>query len=222
MAINYMTIQGEAIAEYEISRSRFIAYAKRISSDTEATAYIQAIKKKHWDARHNCASYVIGERGQLQKADDDGEPSGTAGKPILEVIKKNNLTDLVLVVTRYFGGIKLGAGGLIRAYGKAATMALTAATIVERRLFAKIQITIEYPLLGSVENNLHAQNYRIIAKDFTDCVTLTVLAETGSETTLTEDVTNWTAANSLIENLGFTYVEIPVNTALSEPLPNEF
>lgn len=222
MAINYMTIQGEAIAEYEISRSRFIAYAKRISSDTEATAYIQAIKKKHWDARHNCASYVIGERGQLQKADDDGEPSGTAGKPILEVIKKNNLTDLVLVVTRYFGGIKLGAGGLIRAYGKAATMALAAATIVERRLFAKIQITIEYPLLGSVENNLHAQNYRIIAKDFSNCVTLTVLAEAGSETTLTENVTNWTAANSLIENLGLIYVEIPANTALSEPLPNEF
>lgn len=215
MAINYLTIQGEATAEYEISKSRFIAYAKRISSDTEAAAYIQSIKKKHWDARHNCSSYIIGERGNLQKADDDGEPSGTAGKPILEVIKKNGLTDIVIVVTRYFGGIKLGAGGLIRAYGKSATMALQAAVIVERRLFAQMQLTIEYPFLGIVENNLHAANYRITNKEFTDCITLTVLAESGYEAVLEEQVMNWTAANCLIENLGLNYVEIPVEATLS-------
>ena len=102
---------------YEIQKSRFITHIRHVETEEEARAFIQAMKKQYFDARHNCSAYVLGERADKQKSNDDGEPGGTAGNPILEAIKKNALTDVVIVVTRYFGGIKLGAGGLIRAYG---------------------------------------------------------------------------------------------------------
>jgi len=208
--MRYQTVRGEASAEYEISRSRFIAYVRRAASGEEAASFLQAVKKKHWDARHHCSAYVIGERGQLQKADDDGEPSGTAGKPILETIKKNHLSDTVIAVTRYFGGIKLGAGGLIRAYGKAAALGLDAAEIVEKELFARLRITLEYAFLGAVENNLRAQGYRVEEKTFTDCVALTVLVKAGAAEAFASAVNDWTSANCLLEDLGETYVEIPL------------
>ena len=102
---------------YEIQKSRFITHIRHVETEEEARSFIQAMKKQYFDARHNCSAYVLGERADKQKSNDDGEPGGTAGNPILEAIKKNELTDVVIVVTRYFGGIKLGAGGLIRAYG---------------------------------------------------------------------------------------------------------
>jgi uncharacterized YigZ family protein len=208
MPVNYKTLRGEATAEFEINKSRFIAYVGRVSSDSDAADFIRQIKKKHWDARHNSSAYVIGERGQLQKADDDGEPSGTAGRPILEVIKKNDLKDIVIVVTRYFGGIKLGAGGLIRAYGKAAALGIANACLVEKKLFAKIRATIEYSFLGTVENNLRQSGYITESKDFSDCVTLTLLAGIAEKNQLIASLNDWTAANCLIEDLGEEYKEI--------------
>ncbi|PDM36799.1 YigZ family protein, partial [Bacillus cereus] len=101
-----------------IQKSRFICYVSRATTEEEAQEFIQKIQKQNWNATHNCSAYLIGEQDQIQKANDDGEPSGTAGVPMLEVLKKRGLKDTVVVVTRYFGGIKLGAGGLIRAYGK--------------------------------------------------------------------------------------------------------
>src|SRR5699024_7098601 len=117
MLSKYYTVKYKGADEVVIQKSRFIGYVKRVESEEEAQNFIQEIKKKHHDATHNCSAYVIGENDQIQKANDDGEPSGTAGIPILEVIKKQHLKDTAVVVTRYFGGIKLGAGGLIRAYG---------------------------------------------------------------------------------------------------------
>lgn len=134
MLQRYLTVRPEGETEIEINRSRFISYVKRVETQEEAVAFIQEIKKKHWDATHNCSAYIVGENDQFQKMDDDGEPSGTAGKPILEVIKKKGLKDTAIVVTRYFGGIKLGAGGLIRAYGKSASAGVRAAGVVERIL----------------------------------------------------------------------------------------
>ena len=128
----YLTVSGYGEAEIEIQKSRFIAYVQRAEEEEAAAAFIEQIKKKHWNATHNCSAYVIGGNDQWQKADDDGEPSGTAGKPILEIIKKNQLKDTVIVVTRYFGGIKLGAGGLIRAYGKSASAGLKAQTALSQ------------------------------------------------------------------------------------------
>ncbi|MFN3365304.1 MAG: IMPACT family protein, partial [Exiguobacterium mexicanum] len=110
---NY-TIKQDGEYEVVIQKSKFIAHFKRVTSEEEAQAFIQAIKKAHWNANHNCSAYIIGERNEFQKANDDGEPSGTAGLPMLEVLRKRELKDTVVVVTRYFGGIKLGGGGLIR------------------------------------------------------------------------------------------------------------
>ena len=130
MLPRYRTLRREASKEIVIKKSRFIGYGKPVESEAEAAAFIEAIKKKHWDATHNCSAYVIGERDEIQKQSDDGEPSGTAGKPILEVIKAQGLKNTVIVVTRYFGGIMLGAGGLIRAYTDGAVAAIEAAEAV--------------------------------------------------------------------------------------------
>lgn len=161
MLPRYLTVKQTGEHEISIQRSRFIAHLKRVETETEAQEFIQTIKKQHWDATHNCSAYLIGEHDQIQKANDDGEPSGTAGVPILEVLKKRKLKDTVVVVTRYFGGIKLGAGGLIRAYGKATSEGLEAVGIVERKLSQIIHAKFDYTWLGKIEKELRAADYKI-------------------------------------------------------------
>lgn len=208
--MSYKTISGYATAEYEISKSRFIAFANRVNNEAEAIAFIQKIKKQHWEARHNCSAYLIGENTAWQKADDDGEPSGTAGKPILEVLKKQNLKDTVIVVTRYFGGIKLGAGGLIRAYGKATSLVLDAAMIVEKILYRRFAVEIDYSFLGTLENNLHINEYTIEYKTFSDKVTLIILSKVGEEEIVKTNIINWTASQCVIEEKETVYLELPI------------
>lgn len=159
MLPSYYTVKEYGENEIEIERSRFIAHVARAETADEALDFIQKIKKKHSNATHNCSAYLIGENDQIQKANDDGEPSGTAGVPILEVLKKKKLKDTVVVITRYFGGIKLGAGGLIRAYGKAASEGLSSAGIVERRLMNIMHIKIDYSWLGKLENELRSSSF---------------------------------------------------------------
>ncbi len=207
----YLTIQQSTVAEYEINKSRFIAYLERIATENEAIEFIGKIKKKHWDARHNCSAYIIGEKANFQKADDDGEPSGTAGKPMLEVLKKNGLTDVVVVVTRYFGGIKLGAGGLIRAYGTSVTNAISATQIVEKVLFSRLAVTIDYTLLGTLENNLHLSEYIIESKEFTDKVTLNILVPKTTVSSVKEAIINWTSSHCSITQLNEFFYEISVS-----------
>lgn len=161
MLSHYKTVKRSGSHEIIIQKSRFIAHISRVESAEEAIAFIEKIKNQHWNATHNCSAYMIGEHDHIQKANDDGEPSGTAGVPILEVIKKRGLKDTAIVVTRYFGGIKLGAGGLIRAYGKAASEGLNATGIVERRLMKIVTASIDYTWLGKIENELHASVYEI-------------------------------------------------------------
>jgi len=207
----YLTVNGYGEAEIEINKSRFIAYVKRVETEEAAVAFIEQIKKKHWNATHNCSAYVAGENDQYQKADDDGEPSGTAGKPILEILKKGKLKDTVIVVTRYFGGIKLGAGGLIRAYGKSASAGLKAVGIVERQNHSRIGVEIEYTFLGMVENQLRSQGYIIEDKQFTDKIRLIVLEKDGQEEVLEQKITDWTAGQVNFTHEGHTYVDTLVS-----------
>jgi uncharacterized YigZ family protein len=193
MLNSYLTVSGCGEAEIEINKSRFIAYIGRLETEEDAIAFIAEIKKKHWNATHNCSAYVVGENDQWQKADDDGEPSGTAGKPILEIIKKNQLKNTVIVVTRYFGGIKLGAGGLIRAYGKSASAGLKTVGVSQRQSYTRIRVEIDYTFLGLLENQLRIQGYSIEGKEFTDKITLIVLAKMGEEVTIEQKVMDWTA-----------------------------
>ncbi|MGX7419026.1 YigZ family protein [Carnobacterium gallinarum] len=161
MLDHYLTIAKDGNYEIEIKKSRFICHLKRITTETEAQEFIQTIKKEHWKANHNCAAYVIGDQNQIQRALDDGEPSGTAGVPMLEVLKKQNLRDVVAVVTRYFGGTKLGAGGLIRAYGKSVSQTLHEIGIVERSLQQEIHLEVAYTASGRLENFLETSAYTI-------------------------------------------------------------
>ncbi|MFT9849077.1 YigZ family protein [Aneurinibacillus sp. REN35] len=193
MLQRYLTVRPMGSTEIEINRSRFISYVKRVETPEDAVAFIQEIKKKHWDATHNCSAYIVGENDQFQKMDDDGEPSGTAGKPILEVIKKKGLKDTAVVVTRYFGGIKLGAGGLIRAYGKSASAGVRAAGVVERILTREHHFSFDYTHLGKVENELNAQQYSIVGIQYLDKVTVTVGEEEGKEEPLKHLITNLTS-----------------------------
>jgi uncharacterized YigZ family protein len=184
---SYYTVKGYGENEIEIQKSRFIAYIDRVESEAEAQEFIQTIKKKHWNASHNCSAYMIGENDQIQKANDDGEPSGTAGVPILEVLKKKHLKDTVVVITRYFGGIKLGAGGLIRAYGKATSEGLAATGIVERKLMRIMHTTVDYTWLGKIENELRSSIYQLKEIHYLDKVEI----ETFVEEAQTEAFKEW-------------------------------
>lgn len=172
MLSQYKTVSQWGSAEIVIKKSRFIGKAKPVESEEEAIAFIEAVKKEHWNATHNCSAYMVGERDQIQKASDDGEPSGTAGKPILEVIRQQGLKNVVVVVTRYFGGILLGAGGLIRAYTDGAVAGIAAAGPVTKMLHQDIFVSIDYTWLGKVENELRNRGTLLGETQFTDKVTL--------------------------------------------------
>ncbi|MEH6940813.1 YigZ family protein [Bacillus sp. JJ722] len=177
MLQEYLTVKGYGEHEIDIKKSRFIAYVDRVTTEEEAQAFIQKIKKKHWDATHNCSAYMIGEHDQIQKANDDGEPSGTAGVPMLEVLKKKGLKDTVVVVTRYFGGIKLGGGGLIRAYGKSTSEGLNATGIVNRKLMRVMHTTVDYTWLGKLENELRSSHFGLKEINYLDKVEISTFVE---------------------------------------------
>ena len=198
---NYRTVAGDEIfsAEYEVKKSRFIAHVKNVDREESAREFLQTIRKKYFDATHNCSAWILGEGGNLQKSNDDGEPGGTAGNPILETIKKNDLTNTAVVVTRYFGGIKLGAGGLIRAYSHTAALGLDAAKILRMTTFQKISLTLEYNFLAQVENFLRKKNIRVESSDYADVVTLNILILPDEVENFLTELTDLTAANFLHE-----------------------
>ena len=208
--LEYKTIENSYFTEWEISKSRFLTYLKHVENEKNAQEFINSIKKKHFDARHNCSAYIIGERSEIQKSSDDGEPSGTAGSPMLEVLKKNELSDIVVVVTRYFGGIKLGAGGLIRAYGKSVTLGLEVSQIVKKSIFNCYQLEINYDLLGMLENYLHQNEIRIQDKAYTDKVIFTILLPQNLTDSTLKDIINLTAGRCNIHELEPIYLNIPV------------
>jgi uncharacterized YigZ family protein len=194
----YKTVRDYGSKEIVIKKSRFIGYAKPASTEEEALQFIDEIKKKHWNATHNCSAYMIGERDEIQKASDDGEPSGTAGKPILEVIKNQGLKDIVIVVTRYFGGIMLGAGGLIRAYTDGAVAAIEGAGSIVNVLHQEVFVEVEYPWLGKLENELRNRETRMGETQFTDKVTLTCLPEVSESDSFIAWITDLTQGQAVI------------------------
>lgn len=157
----YKTLHKYGVDECIIEKSTFIGYAKPIKSEEEAVEFVNEIKKKHKDATHNVWAYTVGENMNIQRYSDDGEPQGTAGIPTLEVIKKENLRDIVVVVTRYFGGIKLGAGGLVRAYTKGAKIGIEAGIIIEKVKYKDVKIKIEYNQLGKIQNEIMSLGFTV-------------------------------------------------------------
>ncbi|QWC22591.1 YigZ family protein [Bacillus haikouensis] len=207
MLHHYNTVKGYGEHEISIERSRFIAYVNRAETEEEAQAFIADIKKKHWDANHNCFAYMIGENNLIQKANDDGEPSGTAGVPMLEVLKKRGLKDTVVVVTRYFGGIKLGAGGLIRAYGKSTSEGLNATGVVERKLMRIMKTKIDYTWLGKVENEVRTSQYQLKEIHYLDAVEVEVYVEEAAKDQFIDWMTDITNAQGEITEGENEYLE---------------
>jgi uncharacterized YigZ family protein len=206
---SYYTVKGYGEHEIEIQKSRFIAYIERAETEEEAQEFIQKIKKQNWNATHNCSAYMIGENDQVQKANDDGEPSGTAGVPILEVLKKKHLKDTVVVITRYFGGIKLGAGGLIRAYGKATSEGLAATGIVERKLMRVMHTTVDYTWLGKIENELRSSVYQLKEIHYLDKVEIEAYVEEAQAEAFREWMIEMTSGQGEIQAGEVVYLEQP-------------
>lgn len=200
MLKSYYTVKGEGAHEIQIQKSRFIGHVQRTETEEEAQNFIQKIKKEHHAATHNCSAYLIGEHDQIQKANDDGEPSGTAGVPILEVLKKKGLKDTTVVVTRYFGGIKLGAGGLIRAYSKSTSEALNEVGIVHRQLMQEVKITADYTLLGKLENELRQSAYFLDRIEYLEHVELYIYVPIDEVTVFTNWIVDLTSDQALCEN----------------------
>ena len=165
-----ITIKQAHSIENVISKSRFIAYIKPVSTENEAKAFIDEIKTKHKDATHNCSAYTVGPEMNIQKANDDGEPSGTAGIPMLEILKKLEIHNVCVVVTRYFGGIKLGAGGLIRAYSGAVRDVIYDIGRVELREAIQVTVTLDYDQTGKFEYELASTTFLLREQFYTDKV----------------------------------------------------
>ncbi|MEG0308388.1 MAG: YigZ family protein [Clostridium sp.] len=179
--MSYFTVKGNAISEFQEKKSVFIGYIKRVNTEDEAKAFVSEIKSKHKEATHNVYAYVVGENKGVQRYSDDGEPQGTAGIPVLEVIKKNDLTDVAVVVTRYFGGILLGGGGLIRAYSKGASTAIEEAGVVEKVKGLSLKIILEYDLIGKIQYLCGTNNWHIEDTVYTDMVELSVFVEVSNK-----------------------------------------
>ncbi|WP_010292986.1 YigZ family protein [Clostridium senegalense] len=178
--MSYFTIKDEAKAEFDERKSVFIGHAKRVTTEDEAKEFVSKIKGMHKQATHNCSAYIVGENKNIQRYSDDGEPQGTAGIPMLEVLKKNDLTDVAVVVTRYFGGILLGAGGLVRAYSKGAAEAIKEAGIVEKVKGFEIRVILEYDLLGKIQYICGTNNWYIEDIIYTDKVELIMYCESSN------------------------------------------
>ncbi|MFJ9555555.1 YigZ family protein [Nocardiopsis sp. NPDC101807] len=168
------TIRRDGEHELEIKRSRFVCALARADGEDAARAFIAERRKEHWNASHNCTAYVLGEDGGVQRSSDDGEPAGTAGVPMLEVLRHRGLTDTVAVVTRYFGGTKLGAGGLIRAYGGAVSAAVDAVGVLERRRLLLVDVFADYVLGGRLESDLRDSSLTVRGVAYEDRVRIEV------------------------------------------------
>lgn len=177
MIKQYKTILQYAEIENIVEKSKFIGYAKPVEKEEEAIQFIEMIKEKHKNATHNVPVYIIGENNEIQRYSDDGEPAGTAGIPILDMLKKEEIKNTAIVVTRYFGGIKLGTGGLVRAYTATAKMALGESKVIEKVLHDLIKVRIEYSLLGKIQNEVLHHEYIIKDTVFDDAVNMYIYSD---------------------------------------------
>ncbi len=215
MTESITSVLGESRSEYIVQKSRFIASLKEVFTEEEAAQFIAAVKKEFWDATHNCSAYQIGEKGKYQKSSDDGEPSGTAGRPMLEVLKKSGITNTAVVVTRYFGGIKLGAGGLVRAYSHAVSLGLQEADVADYIPHKKVKLTLAYSYLASLERLLPLHHILPADREFSDQVALTLHIPAGSEQPFYDAVTNLTNGSMQYKEIGTLAVPVirPKQTA---------
>ena len=205
----YFRIHKEGEVTYEVDKSKFIAFGKAVEDEKDVANYIDRVKESHPGANHYVHAYVIGKDGYAQRSNDDGEPSGTAGKPILELLKQEKVVDSVIVVARYFGGIKLGAGGLIRAYSKSARMLMDKSGIATMEKFIHVKIPFEYHLWGKGENLLHQQKgFYLMNIEYSQNITVIGYIHPTQWESIEGNLRDLSAGKIEIDRLGEKYLEI--------------
>ena len=198
-------VKNGAEAEYVEKRSRFIATLSPVTSEEEATAQIEALRKKYYDARHNCYAYIVFSedgRDRIERSSDDGEPSGTAGRPMLDVLSGHQLRNVLVVVTRYFGGVKLGPGGLVRAYGTAVKDAIIKSDLSPIKNGRKLTLKLDYTALGTIQHRMQELEAEEIDSTYDDGVTLTMVLPSGNYERFRKDLTQIFAGKEVVEDLG--------------------
>lgn len=210
METDYLTIQASGNHELEIKKSRFIADLGRVSSEDEAKAFIAAVTTREPKATHHCWAYMVGEHDEIQRESDNGEPSGTAGVPILTVLQRNHLHNVIGVVTRYFGGIKLGAGGLIRAYSNATSTGIEAVGVVKLVRQQAMTITVDYPNYDRLNHYLTENQISILDTAYTSAVAVTIAVDLDAVTATQTAITNLLSDRLTVELGDIAYNEVPV------------
>lgn len=209
--MEFKTIKEDGQVQEEIKKSLFICHAKRVYSEEEARDFITAIKKEHYKATHNCSAFIIGERSEIKRTSDDGEPSGTAGVPMLGVLENHNLTNVCVVVTRYFGGIKLGAGGLIRAYAGSVALAVKEIGIIEIKEQAGIAIQMSYTQYQEYNNFLKEHTLMELDTNFTDQVDTMIYVDKEEKENMKAALIEFFHGKVTLTDQGLREVEVPVN-----------
>lgn len=197
---DYKTIKGVEVSEFEVEKSIFITTAKHVESEDEALEFIGQTREKYKDATHNCTAYIINERPVIKRYNDDGEPQGSAGLPMLSVLEKEEVTNVAVVVTRYFGGKLLGKGGLIRAYTKGVADTVGPNALYKRDYF-RVELILSYTILGQTENYLNEEKLHVIDKTYTDEVKFEIYVRKDMYPKFEEDLINMTSANIKIEKM---------------------
>lgn len=202
---SYRVLLSGGEGEIVEKKSRFIATVAKCETEEEAVRFIESVKKKYWDARHNCSAFVIGGKGELTRCSDDGEPSGTAGRPMLEVLLGEEIRNVAVVVTRYFGGVLLGTGGLVRAYTQAVKEGLAHCVIGTRRKGCELEVVTDYNGIGKILYLLGQRGLEAADSSYTDIVTLRLVLPVEEEESLRKEITEATLGKARIEKLQELY-----------------
>ena len=208
--MEFRTIKEDGQIQEEIKKSRFICHIKRVTTEDEARNFIQDAKKEHYKATHNCSAFILGERSEMKRSSDDGEPSGTAGVPMLGVLENQQLTNVCAVVTRYFGGIKLGAGGLIRAYSSNVALAIKEIGIVHIKEQLGLRIALSYSQYQELPNFLKANHLQEQDTSFTEQVQTTIFVDKDDKDSVIEELIELFNGKVDITDQGLRKVEVPV------------
>lgn len=204
---SYLTIARDGQSEIEVKRSRFLCTLERVGTEEDARAVVGRLRKEHWDARHHCSAFVIGPNADITRSSDDGEPSGTAGAPMLEVLVGHEVSDVVAVVTRWFGGVLLGTGGLVRAYGDSARAALEVVGSQRRTLVTEHEIVVSHTEAGRLDNELRARGVHLLGADYAAAVTLRLGVAAHEQETLAPLVAELTAGAAQLREVGSRWVD---------------
>lgn len=205
---SYLTIARDGEAVIEVKRSRFLCTLVRVEEEAPARAVVDRLRREHWDARHHCSAFVLGADGAVQRSSDDGEPAGTAGAPMLEVLRGRGVSDVVAVVTRWFGGVLLGAGGLVRAYGDSVRAGLDEVGTLTRELVDEYELTVDHADAGRLENELRGRGIAILDATYAVQVTLRLGVRARDAAVLPGLVAELTAGAGRPSPVGSSWVDL--------------